>query len=213
MAVRIFDLLVRCAIAGQTAYFIPERLMEYRFHGGQTSLKQDIHFLQAKSFCLDGYRFTQRPNIEAARIRKLNSLKQVLATRLIEKGETQRGRDLIAELKNGWHTLTKRLKPLRCYLTYRAGPDKLLFKGFARLGPKTIARKYEMLPNKRRFPRWKIYSLLLCTGIGCAGIGCAGIGTVAIGRKQVAYSFEHLCPSTLSDTLCPGTFDPDIARG
>ncbi len=47
-----FDLLVRCAIANQTAYFIPERLMEYRFHGGQTSLKQDIHFLSAKSFLL-----------------------------------------------------------------------------------------------------------------------------------------------------------------
>jgi GT2 family glycosyltransferase len=38
-----FDLLVRLALAGKQAYFLPELLMEYRFHGGQTSLKQAVH--------------------------------------------------------------------------------------------------------------------------------------------------------------------------
>jgi hypothetical protein len=94
-----FDLLVRLAMAGKTGYFIPERLMEYRFHGGQTSLKQDIHFLSAKIFCLESYAFPERPDIDAQRVAKLHGLKQVLAMRLIEKGESQQGRALIAELK------------------------------------------------------------------------------------------------------------------
>ncbi|MDA0672609.1 MAG: glycosyltransferase [Cyanobacteria bacterium] len=95
-----FDLLVRLALAGQTGYFIPERLMEYRFHGGQTSLRQDIHFLSAKLFCLEGYRFDQLV-LEASRQGKIQGLKQVLALRLIEKGETQRGRELLADLRQG----------------------------------------------------------------------------------------------------------------
>ncbi|KPQ34113.1 MAG: Glycosyltransferases involved in cell wall biogenesis [Phormidesmis priestleyi Ana] len=135
-----FDLLVRCAIAGQTAYFIPERLMEYRFHGGQTSLKQDIHFLQAKSFCLDGYRFTQRPNIEAARIRKLNSLKQVLATRLIEKGETQRGRDLIAELKTAG-TLSPKAQASQMLSYLPSWARQIAFQGFRQARPKDYSEK------------------------------------------------------------------------
>ena len=93
-----FDLLVRLALTGKVGYFIPERLMEYRFHGGQTSLRQDIHFLSAKLGCLDGYRF-ESPRLEQSRQRKMADLKQVLALRLIEKGETQRGRQLLAELK------------------------------------------------------------------------------------------------------------------
>jgi glycosyltransferase involved in cell wall biosynthesis len=97
-----FDLLVRLALAGQTGYFIPERLMEYRFHGGQTSLRQDIHFLSAKLFCLEGYRFEQ-PHLEATRQNSINGLKQVLALRLIEKGENQRGRQLLAELQQAGH--------------------------------------------------------------------------------------------------------------
>ena len=36
-----FDLLVRLAIAGDQGYFLPEFLMEYRFHGGQTSSKTE----------------------------------------------------------------------------------------------------------------------------------------------------------------------------
>lgn len=91
-----FDLLVRLALAGYQGYFLPELLMEYRFHGGQTSLKQDIHFLSAKAFCLDSYRFPN-PEIEQIRQKKLGEIKQILALRLIEKGETTRGRDILQE--------------------------------------------------------------------------------------------------------------------
>lgn len=89
-----FDLLVRLAIAGYQGYFLPELLMEYRFHGAQTSLKQDIHFLSAKVFCINSYRF---PNseLEQLRIRKLAGTQQALALRLIEKGDTVKGRELL----------------------------------------------------------------------------------------------------------------------
>ncbi len=135
-----FDLLIRCALANQTAYFIPERLMEYRFHGGQTSLKQDIHFLTAKSFCLDSYRFSHRPELESARLGKLNGLKQVLAMRLIEKGETQRGRQLISELKAAG-TLSNRAKVGQVLSYLPSGIRKLAFQGFRQVRPKDYSEK------------------------------------------------------------------------
>jgi glycosyltransferase involved in cell wall biosynthesis len=89
-----FDLLVRLAIAGFKGYFLPELLMEYRFHGAQTSLKQDIHFLSAKVFCIDSYHFSD-PELEELRIQKLAGTQQALALRLIEKGDTVKGRELL----------------------------------------------------------------------------------------------------------------------
>ena len=91
-----FDLLVRLALAGCQGYFLPELLMEYRFHGGQTSLKQDIHFLSAKAFCLNSYSF-EDAEIEQLRKQKLAQIQQVLGLRLIETGETARGRELLQQ--------------------------------------------------------------------------------------------------------------------
>ena len=89
-----FDLLVRLALAGYQGYFLPELLMEYRFHGGQTSLQQDIHFLSAKAFCIDSYRFRD-PEIEQLRQKKLGQVQQILGLRLIEKGKTSQGREIL----------------------------------------------------------------------------------------------------------------------
>jgi glycosyltransferase involved in cell wall biosynthesis len=89
-----FDLLVRLAMAGKTGYFIPELLMEYRFHGGQTSLKQNLHFLKAKTFCINSYQFSDS-ELEKARINKLAITEQALALRLIENNETDLGRELL----------------------------------------------------------------------------------------------------------------------
>ena len=89
-----FDLLVRLAIAGYKGYFLPELLMEYRFHGGQTSLKQDIHFLSAKTFCIDSYSFSE-PELEKLRLNKLAFTQRGLGLRLIEKGESKKGRELL----------------------------------------------------------------------------------------------------------------------
>lgn len=89
-----FDLLVRLAIKEYTGYFIPERLMEYRFHGGQTSLKQNIHFLKAKLSCLQSYHFSD-PNLQQSLQQKLSATQQSLGLRLIEQGDTKEGRSLV----------------------------------------------------------------------------------------------------------------------
>ena len=95
-----FDLLVRLAIAGYQGYFLPEFLMEYRFHGGQTSLKQNLHFLWAKAFCIDSYRFPDA-QLEALRLKKLAGTQQDLGLRLIENGDTQEGRTLLKTISSG----------------------------------------------------------------------------------------------------------------
>lgn len=89
-----FDLLVRLAIAGKQSYFLPEYLMEYRFHGGQTSLKQGIHFLKAKNFCINSYHFTDE-KLELERLKKLALTQQSLGLKLIEKGENEEGRKFL----------------------------------------------------------------------------------------------------------------------
>lgn len=91
-----FDLLVRIAIANFQGYFLPEYLMEYRFHNAQNSLKQDIHFLSAKVFCLDSYNFSD-PALTHIQQYKLAGTKQALAMRLIQTGESTKARRLIQE--------------------------------------------------------------------------------------------------------------------
>jgi glycosyltransferase involved in cell wall biosynthesis len=91
-----FDLLVRLALLNKQGYFIPEYLMEYRLHGGQTSLKQNLHFLKAKAFCLKSYNFSDN-ELEKTRINKLAFIQQTLALRLIENGEMLEGRELLKE--------------------------------------------------------------------------------------------------------------------
>lgn len=91
-----FDLLVRLSIAQKQGYFLPEFLMEYRFHGGQTSLGQNLHFLESKVFCIDSYRFPDE-QLEQQRLIKLAQAKQDLGLRLIEKGETTVGRKILKE--------------------------------------------------------------------------------------------------------------------
>ncbi|MBD2296687.1 glycosyltransferase family 2 protein [Anabaena sphaerica FACHB-251] len=89
-----FDLLVRLAIAGKQGYFLTEFLMEYRFHGGQTSLKQNLHFLKAKVFCIDSYKFDD-VELEKLRSHKLAVTQQVWGLRLIENGDSVEGRKLL----------------------------------------------------------------------------------------------------------------------
>ena len=91
-----FDLLVRLTIAGKTGYFLPELLMEYRFHGNQISLGQSLHFLRAKKFCFESYKFADS-QWEKVRKRKLAGTKQDLGLRLIEQGYSQEGRKLLLE--------------------------------------------------------------------------------------------------------------------
>ncbi|MFW5766147.1 MAG: glycosyltransferase family 2 protein, partial [Coleofasciculus sp.] len=92
-----FDLLVRLAIALKQGYFLPEYLMEYRFHGGQTSLRQNLHFLKAKVFCIESYRFPDQ-ELEKLRLQKLAWTKEALGLRLIENGDTVQGRQMLQEV-------------------------------------------------------------------------------------------------------------------
>lgn len=91
-----FDLLVRLALAGANGYFVPEFLMEYRLHSAQTSLKQKLHFLEAKVFCINSYKFPDE-ELERLRIVKLATTKQALGLALIEQGDSVKGRQLLRE--------------------------------------------------------------------------------------------------------------------
>lgn len=88
------DLLIRVALAGKKGYFLPELLMEYRYHGGQGTLELATHCLSAKVSCLKEYSFPDQ-ELERFRIQKLAETEQTLGLRLIEKGETAKGRQLI----------------------------------------------------------------------------------------------------------------------
>jgi glycosyltransferase involved in cell wall biosynthesis len=134
-----YDLLVRLALVGKTGYFIPERLMEYRFHGGQTSLKQDIHFLTAKLFCLQDYQLPDRP-LEQTRLGKIQEIKQVLALRLIEKGESQSGRQLLQELQHSGSLSSRaRVGALLSYVPL--GLRQMIFQRFRQMRPKDYSEQ------------------------------------------------------------------------
>jgi glycosyltransferase involved in cell wall biosynthesis len=91
-----FDLLVRLAMAGKIGYFLPELLMEYRFHGQQISSGQSLHFLRAKVFCLESYHFNNL-ELEKTRLIKLAGAKRDLGLRLVEQGQSKEGRKLLEE--------------------------------------------------------------------------------------------------------------------
>jgi glycosyltransferase involved in cell wall biosynthesis len=134
-----FDLLVRLALMGKTGYFIPEKLMEYRFHGGQTSLNQDIHFLSAKLFCLQDYALPDS-HLEQVRLSKIKELKQVLALRLIEKGDSRSGRQLLQDLQHsGALSGRARAGALLSYLPL--GLRQRVFQGFRQVRPKDYSEQ------------------------------------------------------------------------
>lgn len=91
-----FDLLVRMAIAQKKGYFLPDLLMEYRFHGKQNSLRQNLHFLKAKKYCLESYNFDEK-NLEQTKQKKLADINLCLGMRMIENNQNQEGRILIEE--------------------------------------------------------------------------------------------------------------------
>lgn len=129
-----FDLLVRLALAGKQGYFLPEYLMEYRFHGGQTSLRQGIHFLKAKSFCIDSYHFTD-DKLEQERLKKLALTQQSLGLKLIEKGENEEGRRLLE--KSSQILGTSKKTKLGLVLSYLpVSFRQLVFELFRKIRPK-----------------------------------------------------------------------------
>jgi glycosyltransferase involved in cell wall biosynthesis len=88
------DLLVRLAIAGKQAYYLPERLMEYRVHSGQQGLGRAVQYLQDQLAYLENFHFQTDP-LESVRRSRLADTQLVLGLRLIEAGDTQQGRQYV----------------------------------------------------------------------------------------------------------------------
>ncbi len=88
------DLFVRLALAGKKGYYLPELLMEYRFHGEQRDFHRAIRYLQDKLRYLGSYKF-ESEKLENVRVRRYQETQLLLGLRLIEKGETQKGRELV----------------------------------------------------------------------------------------------------------------------
>lgn len=110
------DLLVRLALAGKKGYYLPELLMEYRVHAGQQGINRAIQYLQDKLNYLDSYRFDAR-ELEQIRKRRLHETQLLLGLRLIETGESAKGRQLVWEGQSfspskAWIALTLSLLPI-----------------------------------------------------------------------------------------------------
>lgn len=88
------DLFVRLAIAGKRCYYLPELLMEYRFHAGQQGSDRAIPYLIDKLRYLTSYEF-DLPSLEAVRLRRIAEAQLALGLRLIEVGETEKGRLMV----------------------------------------------------------------------------------------------------------------------
>ncbi|MDB9525340.1 glycosyltransferase family 2 protein [Oscillatoria sp. CS-180] len=90
------DLLVRLALAGKQAYYLPDRLMEYRFHDEQQGIGRAIPYLKDKIQYLNLYKFSE-PALETIRCDRLRETQLLLGLRLVEIGETQQGKDLLRQ--------------------------------------------------------------------------------------------------------------------
>lgn len=88
------DLLVRLALAGKKGYYLPELLMEYRFHAEQQGINRQIPYLRDKLQYLKSYQFNSE-KLEKIRCSRLAETQLLLGLRLIEVGETQAGKELV----------------------------------------------------------------------------------------------------------------------
>lgn len=88
------DLFVRLSLAGAKGYYLPERLMEYRFHAEQHSLDRAARYLADKLQYLESYQFDS-DKLAAVQQSRIAETKLLLGLRLVERGETQKGQALL----------------------------------------------------------------------------------------------------------------------
>ncbi|MBP0013594.1 MAG: glycosyltransferase family 2 protein [Roseofilum sp. SBFL] len=88
------DLFVRIALAGKKGYYLPQRLMEYRFHPEQQGIDRAIPYLRDKLNYLSSYQFEDR-KLETIRQQRLQETQLLLGLRLVEKNQVTEGRELI----------------------------------------------------------------------------------------------------------------------
>ncbi|BAZ66855.1 MAG: glycosyltransferase [Pelatocladus maniniholoensis HA4357-MV3] len=96
------DLFVRLALAGKKGYYLPELLMEYRIHAEQQGINRVIPYLQDKLGYLSHYKF-ESDKLEKVRLQRLAETQLLLGLRLLEKGEIQKGRELVLAGKSFSH--------------------------------------------------------------------------------------------------------------
>ncbi|MEC4984284.1 MAG: glycosyltransferase family 2 protein [Oscillatoria sp. PMC 1068.18] len=100
------DLFVRLALAGKRGYYLPEKLMEYRVHAEQQGINRAIPYLKDKINYLNNYQF-ESGKLENIRKERLAEAQLMLGLRLIEIGETQRGKELVERGKSASPTKAK----------------------------------------------------------------------------------------------------------
>jgi glycosyltransferase involved in cell wall biosynthesis len=88
------DLFVRLALAGKQAFYCGDRLMEYRFHAEQQGIHRAIPYFTDKIRYLENFDFEDAA-LEKIRRDRLVETQLLLGLRLIETGETQKGRALV----------------------------------------------------------------------------------------------------------------------
>ena len=93
------DLFVRLALAGKTGYYLPEKLMEYRFHAQQHGINRAIPYLTDKLNYLQQFNF-ELSKLESVRKSRLAETQLMLGLLLIETGQTQKGRQMVWEQKS-----------------------------------------------------------------------------------------------------------------
>ena len=93
------DLFVRLAIAGKKCYYLPELLMEYRVHAGQQGCDRAIPYLGDKLRYLTSYEFDSE-KLETVRLKRIAETQLALGLRLIEVGETVKGRRMVRSGKS-----------------------------------------------------------------------------------------------------------------
>lgn len=88
------DLLLRLALAGKQAYYLPERLMEYRFHEEQKDFNKSLRYLKDKIQYLEAFQFSDA-GLEGIRRRRLADCQLTLGLRLVRSGQGAAGRSFL----------------------------------------------------------------------------------------------------------------------
>jgi glycosyltransferase involved in cell wall biosynthesis len=93
------DLLVRLALAGKQAYYLPERLMEYRFHAEQHGIHREIPYLKDQLVYLENFHF-ESDKLEKVRRSRISAAQLSLGFRLMQMGNISQGRELVMAGRN-----------------------------------------------------------------------------------------------------------------
>ena len=90
------DLFVRLALANKVAYYLPQRLMEYRFHSEQKQRNKAIAHLDSQIKYLSFYKFSS-VELEKARESELTRVKRQLGLCLLETEDSPKAKQLVLE--------------------------------------------------------------------------------------------------------------------